>query len=97
MVSPEGEVYPCELVRKNMGNIINENLEDIWEGEKAKEVLCSHLFETPEKCVKCNIKDYCNKCLAYSNYDSWGGNFEYYCKVAKIIKKCSIRKLEEIS
>ncbi|WP_017413255.1 radical SAM protein [Clostridium tunisiense] len=95
-VSPEGEVHPCELVRKSMGNIIHESLEDIWEGEKAKEILCSHLFETPEKCINCNIKDYCNKCLAYSNYDSWGGNFENYCTVAKIMKKCSIKKLEGI-
>jgi len=93
-ISPEGEVYPCELVRKSMGNIIHENLEDIWEGEKAKEVLCSHLFETPEKCTNCNIKDYCNKCLAYSNYDNWGEEFEKFCTVAKIIKKCSSKKMK---
>lgn len=96
-VSPEGEVYPCELVRKSMGNILEEDMQDIWYGNKAEEILSSHIFDEPEKCSKCDKKEYCNYCLAYKDYDNWSGKFETFCVTASIVKKVMEKKEKGIS
>lgn len=85
-ISPNGDVYPCELVREPIGNIFKENIKEIWYGDKSKKVLKSELFITDNKCIDCELSEYCNKCLAYLDYKSWTAGLSYFCRQASIIK-----------
>lgn len=37
-LDPYGEIYPCNVMKESMGNIKEKSFDDIWEGERAREV-----------------------------------------------------------
>lgn len=86
-ISAEGDLYPCELTREVLGNLIKEDFDEIWFGDKAKKVLNSNIFIEPKQCEKCDKKDYCNKCLAYINYKEWKNGLRFFCNSAEAVKK----------
>lgn len=86
-ISPSGEVYPCELVRSSIGNILSDDINTIWDGNKCKAILNSKLHTPLEKCVGCDKKDYCNNCLAYLDYPNWNDSLNQFCKTAGVLKK----------
>lgn len=85
-ISSNGDVYPCELTRERIGNLINESFDSIWFSKEAEQVLKSNIYIEPPKCQKCDKKDYCNKCLAYLNYKNWSGGLDSFCQVANVVK-----------
>lgn len=86
-ISPIGDFYPCELVRDKIGNLIEDDFEELWNGDKANKVLKSEIYIEPRQCKSCNTKEYCKKCLAYLNYNQWNLGLNSFCNTAKIVKK----------
>jgi len=37
-VDPYGDIYPCNVMKESMGNIKEKSFNEIWDGEKAREV-----------------------------------------------------------
>lgn len=37
-VDPYGDVYPCNVMKESMGNIKEKSFDEIWDGERAREV-----------------------------------------------------------
>ncbi len=73
-INPDGSVRPCDGFKSNpefeIGNILNEDLSDIYSKEKTKK-LSSRSFKDIEKCSKCNFKGMCGPC-AYASYGLFG-------------------------
>lgn len=84
-ISPNGDVYPCELVRTKIGNLLEADFNIIWENEKSNEILNSDLYSQPDQCMNCKNEKYCTRCLAYLNYDNWKSGLSQFCMKAEII------------
>lgn len=52
-IRPDGEVMPCEFVNYSYGNILTEDIEDIWNGDKARHFRKSLLARLPDTCARC--------------------------------------------
>lgn len=57
-VDNQGNLLPCMKIRKEMGNLLTQSFEEIWEGEKLKAVTTKQLKRNP-KCLKCEKHEYC--------------------------------------
>lgn len=57
-VDNQGNLLPCMKIRKEMGNLLTESFEEIWEGEKLNAVTNKQLKRNP-KCMKCEKHEYC--------------------------------------
>lgn len=59
VVIPNGDVYPCTqlLSKERLGNILDDKLVDLWNGDKRKELLKKQLeLDADEVCRNCYIK-----------------------------------------
>lgn len=61
-ILPTGEVYACRMESK-VGNILEEELYDIFFGEKMNYY---RQYEKFEKCSKCELLRFCRGCPAVS-------------------------------
>ncbi|QSX05398.1 radical SAM protein [Sedimentibacter sp. zth1] len=86
-VSPLGEIYPCELFRHSVGNLLNSSFKEIWENEESLKFVIDKLYSNEEKCIDCQYSKWCNKCLAYKYFDNWTGYLEQFCQKAMTVKK----------
>lgn len=60
-VDKEGNAYPCIFFRKNIGNILNENLSDIWHNSETLKKMRLRDFK---KCRDCDERVACGGCQA---------------------------------
>lgn len=61
-IDSKGDVYPCTFFNTPVGNILNEKIQDIWNGSHYLKMLRSINETKFEKCTKCNVKETCNPC-----------------------------------
>jgi radical SAM protein with 4Fe4S-binding SPASM domain len=60
-IGPNGEVFPCPVLRKPMGNLREKSLEDIWKTDKIDDIRYMKL-EDLDSCPDCLLLEYCNRC-----------------------------------
>lgn len=60
-ILPKGEVYACRRLKSKVGNVFDENLFDIFKGDKMEYYRDYDKFE---KCSKCELKRFCRGCPA---------------------------------
>lgn len=58
VISPEGNIRPCVCLNENLGNILKDNLKEIWEKNNFLLNL-RKLKYIPEKCKKCAYLSLC--------------------------------------
>ncbi|NMB66512.1 radical SAM protein [Candidatus Woesearchaeota archaeon] len=59
IIESNGDVYPCQLLpfkKFKMGNILKDNLKDIWNSKNKYKFIKDFL---PEECKSCNKKEHC--------------------------------------
>ncbi|MFC4653242.1 radical SAM/SPASM domain-containing protein [Lactococcus nasutitermitis] len=56
-----GEVQPCSLYNKSLGNINSENIKDIWKSIRRR-VLATYSLANSKNCSKCALINYCTQC-----------------------------------
>lgn len=87
-IEPNGNVVPCGLIRKPLGNIQIDTLKDIWNNETSINFINSEVFKSRKECEKCEFLNTCSKCNAmYLYYSDWNIRKESYCKKAILISK----------
>ncbi len=68
-ISPRGDIYPCILLPKTVGNIRRNTVHEIWhENPDPMLTLMRNLREEDSAgCFSCELKDYCRRCpgIAY--------------------------------
>lgn len=60
-ISPYGDVFPCVLLRKQCGSVLERSIKDIWQSAELEQIR-SISFDQLEDCQGCEIKNYCNRC-----------------------------------
>lgn len=71
-VDSDGTIYPCPGWNQlSLGNINTDSLLDIWENNRMTEYLRGLVPAEFKKCVKCNLKNFCDMCPVY-NYNENG-------------------------
>lgn len=90
-ITANGDVYPCAGWQDYvLGNVYKQSLQEIWENsERIKELRKVTQASFP-KCLKCEARDYCARCLV-RNYNESGGDMfainEHFCQVAHLNKR----------
>lgn len=86
-ITNQGKVLPCMKFRKEVGNILDSNFDDIWESDEMKGIIKNEL-KRHEKCNKCEKRDYCLYCPGevrmYEDISS-------KCKSAEILSQVDTR------
>ncbi|MBN1291294.1 MAG: radical SAM protein [Candidatus Latescibacteria bacterium] len=63
-ISPQGDIFPCIILRYKIGNIRNRTLKDIWHDNP--DPFLSRLREFQEEdaaeCFNCKLKPFCRRC-----------------------------------
>lgn len=71
-VDSDGTIYPCPgWNQMSLGNIDKDSLRDIWDSSRMTEYLRGLVPAEFKKCVKCNLKNFCDMCPVY-NYNENG-------------------------
>jgi radical SAM protein with 4Fe4S-binding SPASM domain len=88
-ITPSGDVIPCELILGHQfGNIYEQTLEEIINGEKRKEFISFYktLIESHTCSVKCELKGICNFCPAIFFIENGDFNkpVDYVCKMTYV-------------
>jgi len=81
-----GSVFPCLAFPFEIGNIRNKSLKDILYSDYS-ENLRNIIEKEPEKCVLCEYKNFCSRCVGISWVYKRDFNYIYkqFCKIAKKI------------
>lgn len=60
-ITSEGNILPCMKLRKEIGNILEEDFNEIWNSSKMMEII-NKTIKRNDKCGKCKKYDYCFYC-----------------------------------
>ncbi|MGE5339949.1 MAG: PqqD family peptide modification chaperone [Candidatus Omnitrophota bacterium] len=88
LISPEGDVYPCEFIRTGMGNLHTGNFDSIWDSEKFQKFRASDILNVHEPCKACECFSFCQQCpgLVYLEKGRYDDIFSQTCRIAQIAK-----------
>lgn len=64
-ITSNGNVQPCSLYNKTIGNIYQKNIKDIWETSNIKKMAQYSLKES-HNCSTCELINYCTQCPGIS-------------------------------
>lgn len=85
-ISQTGEIYSCESLNLSLGNIRRDNLLDVINGNKIKELSQEITSYNPEKCNSCKYDKHCTRCpvFIWNKYPFKNVNSELSCFYTKI-------------
>ena len=92
-ISPDGDVYPCLMLRHKCGNISSEPVAEIWNSDGFKKIRKTTVSDL-KYCSDCGISVYCNRCsgLAELETGDWLGKSERMCALAEICRELAEEK-----
>lgn len=63
-ISPEGDIFPCILLRQTVGNIRSQTLQEIWHlsPHRLLQTLRTMKSEDVSECMDCEYKNSCPRC-----------------------------------
>jgi radical SAM protein with 4Fe4S-binding SPASM domain len=86
-LSPEGDLFPCLLFRRKVGNIRENTLREIWHDRPVPflQDLRQVKPEDVTECGRCEIKAHCTRCpgVAYSETEQFGLPSSAACTAAR--------------
>lgn len=90
-IDPYGNVFPCNLLKVKLGNILKDNISDIWENSSELNSLRELTISDVKGCAKCDKKEFCFFCpgAALAETGSLIKPYEEACKFAEIKKNLS--------
>lgn len=63
-INQNGEIYCCEFLNISLGNIKTDNVIEILNSEKTREIIKKIDEFVPDKCKSCKLDEYCTRCPA---------------------------------
>ena len=87
-ITPQGDVFPCLMLRHNCGNVLNQNVEDIWQHPNMTKMAGVTVSDL-KYCGDCEYVMYCNRCSGIAELESgdWLGVSKRECDIAKLRKE----------
>lgn len=61
-ISANGEIHPCSNFHESIGNIIDDNIKDVWKNSKYLNWIQNLQWKNLEKCNLCELSSYCFRC-----------------------------------
>lgn len=79
VILADGTLLPCRRLPLEIGNLLKDNLSDLYQNSSILKELRS--FKYPDECKNCNVKNLCKggaKCLSYVIYKTYNKK-DYNC------------------
>ena len=75
-IMQNGDVYPCSFLPVKVGNIFEQSVDEIWNGESLKSFRNNGISKLSGKCSDCKNKIMCGGCRAraYAYSGDWFGS-----------------------
>jgi radical SAM protein with 4Fe4S-binding SPASM domain len=86
-ITPQGDVFPCVLWHADCGNVRDQELSEIWHGERMSR--CRNMeLDLLNECKNCDIISTCVRCaaLAYMEVGDELSRAPESCRMSKILK-----------
>lgn len=88
-IGADGNIYPCNLWYKKLGNIKNDKIENVWKNNVFLKKIQNLRWKDLPICTSCKNKDFCIRCSGI--IEAITGDCllsdEFACRTAKIRKK----------
>ena len=86
VISPTGEVYPCEFARIHVGDLKNQTFAEIWRSDELQKIRDQKMFECPDTCLNCPFRKNCPRCpaMAYLEDGNIVGKSSEACRIARL-------------
>jgi len=97
-ISAEGNVYPCIQLPLKLGNVFEDDFEDIWGNSPVLNDIRRRIHSRESACSNCDLFSYCSRCpgLSYLENGNLFGPSQSACLTAKIYKEFKEKKDNEI-
>ena len=88
-ISPKGDIFPCNIIRLEAGNLRQQSFEDIWNSSPSLQWIRGLKMEDFEECSKCKLLDVCVRCpgQALSEEGDLLVPLKESCRIARIRKE----------
>lgn len=89
-ISPEGDVIPCTALRLKCGNVLENNLDYLWQSNPNLKLWREEGSLVKKQCKTCESYDYCEPCPAgyFTEHNSLDGIDEVTCGFGKTFSSC---------
>lgn len=94
-IDSKGDVYPCNLWFKKIGNVGDSSINEIWNCEFLNKIRLM-TWEQLKECNDCEDKNFCTRCtgiVAMLTGDIWGKD-TFSCRTAAIRRKLYLKNLK---
>lgn len=86
-ISPQGDLYPCNMVQEKLGNILENTIGNILEKKQKSQTFKSFRNSS---CIKCPTK-FCKKCQAFTKRKKFG---KIYCQYVKVVENEVLKRIK---
>lgn len=85
-ISPYGDVYPCVGIKKGMGSLRENSVEEIWNSPEFREFRSINKFSNLKKCLGCGLLSYCKRCPGVARLEDgdFFGPATSACRITKL-------------
>ncbi len=85
VISTNGDLHPCLVLRMPFGNIRKQLFSEIWDSSDAKKFRAVNFCDL-KTCVKCDLAPFCERCqgIALLEDGDIAGPARFFCKIADV-------------
>ncbi len=65
-IAPDGTIYPCNVLKIPLGNVLSDDIADIWKNSEKLTSLRQKRIEDVIGCSDCKLSGYCSFCPGHS-------------------------------
>ncbi|MDI6891159.1 MAG: SPASM domain-containing protein [Thermodesulfovibrionales bacterium] len=86
-ISPNGDIYPCIVLRTPLGNLKKHSFSEIWHSFENRKIRTMN-FQDLKTCTHCELLEYCDRCpgIALLEDGDMFGPSRFFCKIAEVRK-----------
>lgn len=88
-VSPSGDLYPCNMVQRKLGNVLTTSIQTILDQSRLANDFRKYQNSS---CLKCQTK-FCKRCQAFTKRQDFD---RIYCQYVKIAEKEVEKRIKEV-
>jgi radical SAM protein with 4Fe4S-binding SPASM domain len=98
VISPDGDIYPCIVLRIPLGNLREQTFSEIWLSSENRKIRGIN-FQDLRVCTHCDLLAYCNRCpgIALLEDGDIFGPAGFFCKMAEVRKSINEERLVRIN
>lgn len=85
-LAPDGTIYPCISLKKELGNVRYDSLHSIWVGNKRAALTKSLRWENTRHCMHCKTRQECPHCVGISQQEH--GDIHACNTCDKLLSEC---------